>query len=273
MPNWAIPGNRRDGIWYSSSDSRIKLEYRAKSPQPEFAHPYHVLAPHCQITIASPAGGEAPLDPSSIDKSDKISAEFLSNKETLWKHTEKLSSFIGRAKEFDAIFYVGGHGRKCHLLCSSHRAIFPPDLLYPQLVAIVSEELTCGPIAMFDLATDETSHQLIREFYESGRVVAAVCHGPAALVNAKLSDGSYLVRNAAITGFSNDEEDAVGLTSAMPFLLETELNKNSGGHFQKAFAAWGEKVVVAKDGRLITGQNPASATAVGKAIYEAISKS
>ena len=148
-----------------------------------------------------------------------------------------------------------------------------PILLRLQtLLAIASEELIRSPIAMFDLAMDETSHQLIREFYESGRVVAAVCHGPAALVNAKLSDGSYLINNAAVTGFSNDEEEAVGLTAVMPFLLETELNKNSGGHFQKASASWGEKVVVAKDGRLITGQNPASATGVGKAIYEAISK-
>ncbi|MCJ1432371.1 hypothetical protein MMC27_001727 [Xylographa pallens] len=201
---------------------------------PEFSHPYDVLAPHTQITIASPAGGEAPLDPASIDKTDKSSAAFLEHKETLWKQTEKLSSFVGRAKEFDAIFYVGGHG------------------------------------PMFDLAGDETSHKVIREFYEAGRIVAAVCHGPAALVNAKLSDGSYLIANSPVTGFSNDEEDTVGLTSAMPFRLETELNKNSGGHFQKAKEAWSENVMVAKGGRLITGQNPASAKAVGEAIYEAI---
>ena len=123
---------------------------------------------------------------------------------------------------------------------------------------------------MFDLAEDETSHKIIREFYEAGRIVAAVCHGPAALVNAKLSDGSYLIGNSAVTGFSNDEEDAVGMASAMPFHLETELDKNSGGHFQKAKEPWGEKVVIAKGGRLITGQNPASAKAVGEAIYEAI---
>lgn len=98
------------------------------SLQPEFAHPYDVLAPDTQITIASPAGGEAPLDPASIDKSDKVSATFLDTKEALWKNTEKLSSFLGRAKEFDAIFYVGGHGREsvywhrppgCPVICSS----------------------------------------------------------------------------------------------------------------------------------------------------------
>ena len=127
-------------------------------------------------------------------------------------------------------------------------------------------------IAMFDLAHDETSHQVIREFWESGKVVAAVCHGPAALAYAKLSDGSYLIHGAPVTGFSNDEENTVGLSSAMPFMLEDALNENSGGHFQKADAAWGEKIVVAKDGRLITGQNPASAAGVGKAIHEAVSK-
>jgi len=201
---------------------------------PEFAHPYDVLAPHTQITVASPAGGEAPLDPGSVDKSDKVSAEFLSSKESIWKNTEKISSFVGRAKEFDAIFYVGGHG------------------------------------PMFDLANDEPSHQVIREFAESGKVVAAVCHGPAALANAKLSDGSYLIDGAAVTGFSNDEEETVGLTKAMPFLLEDALNKNSGGHFEKASEAWSPKVVVSKNGKLITGQNPASATGVGKAILEAI---
>jgi putative intracellular protease/amidase len=123
---------------------------------------------------------------------------------------------------------------------------------------------------MFDLANDETSHQVIREFAESGKVVSAVCHGPAALANAKLSDGSYLIHGAAVTGFSNDEEETVGLTKAMPFLLEDALNKNSGGHFEKAPEPWASKVVVAKNGKLITGQNPASATGVGKAILEAI---
>ncbi|MCJ1412248.1 hypothetical protein MMC19_006341 [Ptychographa xylographoides] len=201
---------------------------------PEFAHPYDVLAPHTHITVASPDGGGAPLDPSSVDKSDPVSAKFLEHQESLWKHTEKLSGFVGRAKEFDAVFYVGGHG------------------------------------PMFDLATDEISHQVIREFFEAGRIVAAVCHGPAALVNAKLSDGSYLIDQCAVTGFSNAEEEAVNLTSAMPFQLEDELNKNSGGHYQRATEAWGPKVVVAKGGRLITGQNPASAKPVGEAIYEAI---
>ncbi|GKT86127.1 thiJ/pfpI family protein [Colletotrichum tofieldiae] len=80
---------------------------------------------------------------------------------------------------------------------------------------------------MFDLAVDEVSQALIREFYESGKIVSAVCHGPGALVNAKLSDGEYLVKGQEVTGFSNAEEDAYQFTDAMPFLLENEL-KNHG---------------------------------------------
>ena len=115
--------------------------------------------------------------------------------------------------------------------------------------------------------------KVIREFYESGRVVSAVCHGPAALVNAKLSDGSYLIANNPVTGFSNEEEDAVQLSQYMPFMLEDLLGLN-GGKFEKATSPWEAKVVVAgKDGRLITGQNPASAGPLGKAVYQAISPS
>jgi len=203
---------------------------------PEFAHPYDVLKDYADITIASPKGGAAPLDPSSVDasKDDKLSVNFLKNNEALWKNTEKLDKFLGHAGEYEAIFFVGGHG------------------------------------PMFDLATDETSHKLINEFYTQNKIVSAVCHGPAALAQVKLSSGGYLLDGQPVTGFSNTEEDAVGLTSAMPFKLEDALNKASGGKFEKAGQDWGEKVVVARNGKLITGQNPASASGVGKAIYDAI---
>ncbi|KAL5324794.1 hypothetical protein ACEPPN_005912 [Leptodophora sp. 'Broadleaf-Isolate-01'] len=112
---------------------------------------------------------------------------------------------------------------------------------------------------MFDLATDSTSHTLIREFYESNKIVSTVCHGPAALVNVKLSNGSYLVAGSTVTGFSNAEEDAYDNTSAMPFLLEMEL-KNHRAIYVKAGQPFGVKTVVSgKDGKLITGQNPPSA--------------
>ncbi|KAK4546549.1 hypothetical protein LTR36_001766 [Oleoguttula mirabilis] len=201
---------------------------------PEFAHPYYQLAGKADITVASPAGGESPLDPASVEASkDEESVKFLDTQSELWKKTEKLADFKGKANEFAAIFYVGGHG------------------------------------PMFDLATDKTSHDIIREFWEAGKVVSAVCHGPGALAQVKLADGSFLVSGSAVTGFSNAEEDVVDLSAAMPFMLEDALKKN-GGRFEKADEAWGEKVVVGKEGRLITGQNPGSAVGVGKAIAEAI---
>jgi putative intracellular protease/amidase len=125
---------------------------------------------------------------------------------------------------------------------------------------------------MFDLADDATSHRLINEFYAADRVVSAVCHGPAALARVKLAgDGRFLLWGEPVTGFSNVEEDQVGMTPFMPFLLEDALNEASGGKYEKAKEPWAEKVVVARGGKLITGQNPASAAGVGKAIWESLS--
>ena len=127
---------------------------------------------------------------------------------------------------------------------------------------------------MFDLAGSSASQEIIKEFYEASKVVSAVCHGPAALLNVKLSDGTYLIANQEVTGFSNAEEDAVGLSSAMQFMLETELKKRAGSDslYEAAAENWGPKVVVSgKDGRLITGQNPASASPIGDAVLKAIS--
>jgi len=123
---------------------------------------------------------------------------------------------------------------------------------------------------MFDLATDPTSHALITEFYTSSKIISAVCHGPAALTHVKLPSGGFLLDNQPVTGFSNAEEDAVGLSSVMPFSLEDKLNEATGGRFEKAEQAWAPHVVVARGGRLITGQNPASAAGVGEKVYEAI---
>jgi putative intracellular protease/amidase len=123
---------------------------------------------------------------------------------------------------------------------------------------------------MWDLAHDETSHKLINEFYSRNKIVSAVCHGPAALAYVKLPSGQYLLSGQSVTGFSNAEEDQVGLSSVMPFMLETQLNEASGGKFVKAKDAWGPKVVVSGDGRILTGQNPTSAGPLGQAIYDAI---
>ncbi|KAJ5274026.1 ThiJ/PfpI [Penicillium angulare] len=201
---------------------------------PELVHPYNKLAPHFNIVISSPAGGEAPLDPYSIEatKDDSDCQAFLEENENLWKETEKLSSFLGRSAEFAGIFYVGGHG------------------------------------PMFDLATDLVSQALIREFYESSKVVSAVCHGPAALVNVKLSNGTYLVSNQTVTGLSDAEEEYMQFTRDMPFLLESELRKR-GAKFESADGLFEVKVVVSGNGgNLVTGQNPRSAAVIGDTLLK-----
>lgn len=196
------------------------------------AHPYDVLEPKAEIVVASPKGGVAPLDPGSVEmfKADPSSVNFFKNKQAVWENTTPLKEFLGRSGEFDALFYPGGHG------------------------------------PMFDLATDKESIQLIQEFYNAGKPVAAVCHGPVVFANVTLPDGTPLVKGKTVTGFTNVEEDQSQLTSAMPFLLEDALVK-AGANFVKA-DPWAEKVVT--DGKLISGQNPASAKGVGEAIVTAL---
>lgn len=122
---------------------------------------------------------------------------------------------------------------------------------------------------MFDLATDSDSIALLTEFVNAGKVVSAVCHGPAALVNVKTKDGEWLVAGAEVTGFSDAEEEIMGLVEAMPFPLEGRLRER-GGVYVKADEPWGVKVAVAKGGLLITGENPASATETAEAVKKAI---
>ncbi|KAF3391408.1 Glutathione-independent glyoxalase [Penicillium rolfsii] len=202
---------------------------------PELVHPYNKLMSVFDIVVFSPAGGEAPLDPYSIEatKDDPECVDFLREKSHVWKNTEKLESLLGKPSEFAGIFFVGGHG------------------------------------PMFDLANDAISHAVIREFYECGKVVSAVCHGPAALVNVKLSDGNYLVAGQKVTGLSDAEEEIMQFTRDMPFLLETELRKN-GRIYEKAEIPFGFKVITSgRNGRLVTGQNPTSATVIGESLIKA----
>ncbi|KAI1412549.1 ThiJ/PfpI family protein [Hypoxylon sp. FL1857] len=201
---------------------------------PELAHPYEILSPKCELVIASPKGGVAPLDPNSLQpwiQDDSSSANFYNNKKALWENTAKISDFLGRADEFDAIFFPGGHG------------------------------------PMFDLATDKDSIALINEFWAKGKVTSAVCHGPAAFVNVKLPSGESLLKGRDVSAFTNAEEDAVGMSKYMPFKLEDKI-KEGGANFQKASEPWAPTVCVA--GKLITGQNPASAKGVGEAIAKAL---
>lgn len=123
---------------------------------------------------------------------------------------------------------------------------------------------------MFDLAVDETSQALVQEFVAKGKVVAAVCHGPAAFVGVKGAKGEAWLRGKRVTGFSDAEEEEVGLLEVVPFALEERLVEVVGrsGRYEKAEEKWAEKVVV--DGKLITGQNPASAKGVAEAIVQAV---
>ena len=119
---------------------------------------------------------------------------------------------------------------------------------------------------MWDFKDDSVVKDFVREIYENGGVVGAVCHGPAALVDVKLSNGAYLVDGKRISAFSDAEEEAAGLTAVVPFLLETELVKH-GARYTKA-GLWQTHVV--RDGRLVTGQNPASAAGVGEAMAKLV---
>ncbi|KAI0814184.1 DJ-1/PfpI family protein [Xylaria sp. FL0064] len=204
---------------------------------PELSHPYDVLTgAGVEIVTASPKGGVAPLDPGSVEmsKEDASAQAFSREKKAVWEQTQPLSSFKGRADEFAALFYPGGHG------------------------------------PMFDLVDDADSIAIIEEFASKGKVVAAVCHGPVVFVNAKRKeDGKPLLAGREATGFSNAEEDAVGMSQYMPFMLEDRI-KAVGAKYKKAEQPWGELVLVQDGGKLITGQNPASAKGVGEAILKSI---
>ncbi|KAL2003495.1 hypothetical protein VTN02DRAFT_3590 [Thermoascus thermophilus] len=207
---------------------------------PEFAHPHNVLKDKVELTVASPQGGDAPLDPGSIKmfESDATSTTFLNTQRDLWTKTHRLAEMLPRAGEFDAIFYVGGHG------------------------------------PMFDITSNPTSLALLQSLAAAKKPIAAVCHGSCALLNATAPSGTPLLASATVTGFSNEEEEQVGMMAAMPFALETELNRVSGGRYVRADQPWGEKVVVSTaagtGGVLITGQNPASATGVAVELLKAL---
>ncbi len=201
---------------------------------PELAHPYYVLKDKYEMIFASPLGGAAPVDKSSVEsfKEDKECVEFLEQGKPLYENTQKLGDFLGHSNDYVALFIPGGH----------------------------------GPV--FDLTENRECQFLVREFWDADKVVAAVCHAPAVLSQVRMSDGTFFVKGKRMTNFTDEEERLVGLEKAVPFLGETRL-KERGAVFSKADKAWGEHVVV--DGKLMTGQNPGSARALGEAIDKALS--
>lgn len=199
----------------------------------EFAAPYYVLRDAgVDLTLASPKGGQPPVDPKSDEPGSQTPAmkRFRNDPEAqrALANTVKLSSVS--ADDYDAVFYPGGHG------------------------------------PLWDLAEDRSSIALIERLYAAGKPVAAVCHGPAVLRRAKGPDGAPLVKGKTVTGFSNTEEAAVELTKVVPFLVEDVLKAN-GGRYSRG-EDWASHAVV--DGNLITGQNPASSEATAKALLEAL---
>jgi putative intracellular protease/amidase len=195
----------------------------------EFAAPYYVFKDAgAAITLASPLGGQPPLDPKSDDPSSQTESthRFKADPATqaLLASTHKLADMA--AQDFDAVFYPGGHG------------------------------------PLWDLAEDATSIALIETMLAAGKPVAAVCHAPGVLRHPKLTNGQSVVHGKSVTGFTNTEEEAVGLTNVVPFLVEDMLTQN-GGTYSKV-ADWQPYVVT--DGLLITGQNPASSEPAAQAL-------
>lgn len=198
----------------------------------EFAAPYFVfIDAGVDVTVASPRGGQPPIDPKSDDPDNQTPAQtrFKADRDAMnvLATTVRLDSVS--SKDFDAVFYPGGHG------------------------------------PMWDLAGDPVSIRLIESFYDSGKHVAFVCHAPGALRHVKYQ-GEPLVKGKRVTGFTNEEEEAVQLTKVVPFLVEDEL-KRLGGLFEKK-PNWEVHSIV--DGRLITGQNPASSTEAALGLLNAL---
>lgn len=194
----------------------------------EFAAPYYVFAEAgADITLASPKGGQPPIDPNSEsdDAQTEATRRFYKDDALQKKlaNTSKLSDID--ADDYDAVFYPGGHG------------------------------------PLWDLTNDEDSIRLLEAFWQQGKAVAAVCHAPAVLLNAQLA-GKPLIAGRAVTGFTNSEEEGVELTDVVPFLLEDAL-KEKGAKYEKT-DDWQPYVI--QDGLLVTGQNPASSEPTAKAL-------
>lgn len=196
---------------------------------PELTHPLHVLEEAgLSAGFASILGGLPPVY--GIDLEDAANAHYWNNTDFQEKLHNTLKLEDVKSSDYSAIMYVGGHG------------------------------------TMWDFPDSPAVLAITREMYEKGQIVAAVCHGPSALVNVKLSNGKYLVEGKKVAAFTDSEERAVGLADTVPFLLETTLKARGAQHLPAD--DWQNNVIT--DGNLITGQNPQSATGVGEAIRQSL---
>jgi putative intracellular protease/amidase len=199
----------------------------------EFASPYYTLLDKgANITIATPQGGAAPIDPSSDtpDAATEATERFHKDAVALDRITNTSVLATIDAANYDAVFYPGGHG------------------------------------PLWDLANDAASIALIERFNEQQKPIGFVCHAPAALKAVKNTDGTPLVQGKKVTGFTNTEEAAVGLSDVVPFLVEDMLTENGGIYSKKE--DWAAYAI--QDGNLITGQNPASSALVANKILESL---
>lgn len=194
----------------------------------EVTHPWSVLSENYEIDVVSPQGGRPPVD--GFDLNDPINRKYWDSPEWQEKMSTTLTPEEVDASLYRAIFYAGGHG------------------------------------AMWDFPDNEKLAEIASRIYENGGFVAAVCHGPAGLLNIKLKDGSLLIKGKTLDSFTNQEEEENGTAKIVPFLLQTALIER-GGIFNCG-APWSDHVV--RDGRLITGQNPMSALDLGKKLLDAL---
>jgi len=199
----------------------------------EFAAPYYVFTDSgVDVTLASPKGGKPPIDPNSTTPDAQTEATERFDKDETAQHKLETTCKLDEVdpEGFDAIFYPGGHG------------------------------------PLWDLTNNEHSIKLIEHFWSQGKPVAAVCHAPAVLLNAKSPSGDPIVQGRTVTGFSNSEEAAVELTNVVPFLLEDELTAK-GGHYRKV-DDW--QAYAVQDGMLITGQNPGSSEQTAQRLLDVL---
>ncbi|SDF20878.1 type 1 glutamine amidotransferase domain-containing protein [Phytopseudomonas seleniipraecipitans] len=197
----------------------------------EFVAPYYVFKDAgAEIVLASPAGGQPPLDPKSDqpDAQTELTHRFKADPQAQQHLASTVKLETVNQQDFDTVFYPGGHG------------------------------------PLWDLAESKHSISLIEAFERAGKPIGFVCHAPGALRHVKAADGSPLIKGRRVTGFSNSEEAGVQLTDVVPFLIEDEFQK-LGAHYEKG-ADWASFVIT--DGKLVTGQNPASSEEAAKALLE-----
>lgn len=201
----------------------------------EFTDPYYkFIDSGYEVTIASPRGGKPPVDPKSTQKENQSEStqRFERDKSAQVKLENTLVLSQVSANDYDTLFLPGGHG------------------------------------PMWDLSSDENMKKIVEDFYSDKKIVSAVCHGPAGLLQATDRNGNSILKGKKITGFTNNEESAVGLTKTVPFSLENRM-KELGGKFEKGQDF---KPFIVSDGQLITGQNPKSALPAAEKVVEILGK-